>query len=121
LAILSSWSLRSQFSSHMLSFDYCCRYSYYYIVFELRVLICLNFKQFFRTLNPFPPPPPLAVLYLKRLNLTTRERKLLVSAEISVLASADISVSAIFKTFGIGRHFGMNPNQNFGSQMLLND
>jgi hypothetical protein len=32
-----------------------------------------------------------------------------------------VSVSAIFKAFGIGRHFGMSPYQNFGSQMLLND
>jgi hypothetical protein len=57
--------------------------------------------------------------------ITISERKLSVSvsvsAEISVSVSADISVSAIFQAFGIGRHFGGNPYQNFGSLMLLNE
>jgi hypothetical protein len=34
-----------------------------------------------------------------------------VSAEISVSVSAEISVSAIFATFGIGRHFGLSPTK----------
>jgi hypothetical protein len=57
--------------------------------------------------------------------LLVSEQKLLVSvsvsADISVSVSADISVSAIFEAFGIGRHFGVNPYRNFGSQMLLNE
>jgi hypothetical protein len=44
-----------------------------------------------------------------------------VSADISVSVSADISVSANFEPFGIGRHFGVNPYRNFGSQMLPNE
>jgi hypothetical protein len=58
-------------------------------------------------------------------SILSSERKLSVSvsvsADISVSVSANISVSAIFEAFGIGRHFGMSPYQNFGSQMLLNE
>jgi hypothetical protein len=57
------------------------------------------------------------------MNEITSDRKLSVSvsvlAEISVSVSAEISLSATFVAFGIGRHFGFSPCQNFGSFMPI--
>jgi hypothetical protein len=51
--------------------------------------------------------------------VATSDRKLSVSAEILVSVSAEILVSATFVSFGIGRHYGFSPCQNFGSFMPI--